>query len=107
MSGIDTGDTAFPVTEAHGGNYPHTGMTLRDYFAGQYVIGLCHFWVETRKQVNIEDPKPETVADMAYILADAMIKRRGLASQPDSQELEKAQQRANDQRLANDIERTK
>ena len=35
----DDGGPAFPNNDAHGCAY--TGMTLRDYFAGQALAGLC------------------------------------------------------------------
>lgn len=52
---------AFPMTI---GTQVQAGMTLRDYFAGQAIRGLCH---------NNGD---DFVAKAAYALADAMLKVR-------------------------------
>ena len=64
------GQRAFPCG-LHGGE-PHgdcCGMTLRDYFAGQ--------WLTTFEIVGEKGPMtPEVVADRCYILADAMLAAR-------------------------------
>ena len=46
----------------------HTGMTLRDYFAAQVLIGLS---------IRREGATNENDARNAYALADAMLKARG------------------------------
>ena len=57
---------AFPsIFRTTKGEYIH-GMTLRDYFAGQTVIGLA---------VSDEN-SDDTIAKWAYSLADAMLKER-------------------------------
>lgn len=67
---VDDGDGAYPYaptgTDWQGQPYPHAGMSLRDWFAGQALGGIIHAgshggasWVE--------------VAQGAYALADAMI----------------------------------
>ena len=59
---------AFPVgLEAFGED--KTGMTLRDYFAGQALTGLL-----TAELVG--DYSNEHVADISYRIADAMLKAR-------------------------------
>ena len=44
-----------------------TGMTLRDYMAAQAMQGLM---------VNVDIPKYENIAFLAYSMADAMLKAR-------------------------------
>lgn len=47
-----------------------TGMTLRDYFAGQALSGMfngAYAW---------SDNSPDTIAENAYIIADAMLSAR-------------------------------
>jgi hypothetical protein len=61
----DTGGPAFPtatLAQKTGG-----GMTLRDYFAGQVLIGLS---------IRREGATDENDARNAYALADAMLKAR-------------------------------
>ena len=48
----------------------HPGMTLRDYFAGQFVAGY------SRKWEKISDSSFDEIAEQAYTLADAMLKER-------------------------------
>jgi len=52
------------------------GMTLRDYFAAQAMIGLFGFWVAVNAKTNINDPDPDIVSEMAYEYADAMLEAR-------------------------------
>jgi len=59
---------------------PVGGMSLRDYFAGQALIGLlsCDLWVKGLDDTIKTQPgqfKPY-VAAHAYLLADAMLKAR-------------------------------
>ena len=63
------GKTAFPVVFE---DYAGTGMTLRDYFAGQALIGL---WPHAARYES--NPTPEKIASHCYRIADAMIKVRG------------------------------
>ncbi len=69
MSEKKTGGPAFPVEETADIN-GNEGMTLRDYFAGQAVIGFM-VGVEYRNVSSMED-----VAEVSYKLADDMIKER-------------------------------
>jgi hypothetical protein len=50
--------------------YSYGGMILRDWFAGQAVIGLLAHGSETVKSHT-------EIARQAYYLADAMIEKRG------------------------------
>lgn len=69
----DNGDSAFPYQgydyDSQGEmklRYSVSGMSLRDYFAGQVIIGLA-------MSGNTEKTKAQT----AYEIADAMIEERG------------------------------
>lgn len=72
------GGAAFPFTGpelSDGSQEYYVGMTLRDYFAGQALAGLCTF-MEHR----------EVLADNAYRIADAMIERRKYQEDQEDQE---------------------
>jgi len=65
----DTGGQAFPSTTEQ---YHGDGMTLRDYFAGQALIGQ----ISTESGVfNLGESYKKT-SKMCYIYADAMISER-------------------------------
>lgn len=70
---VDDGYGAFPYaptgTDWQGQPYPHAGMSLRDWFAGQSLSGL----VVTGSHGGASWPD---VAIAAYALADAMIIER-------------------------------
>jgi hypothetical protein len=53
---------AFPRESSIG----HFGMTLRDYFAGQALLGLISFYGNDGKSIG----------SVAYALADAMLEER-------------------------------
>jgi hypothetical protein len=65
---------AFPsgndVTLGDWRSHGHSGMTLRDYFAGSFVESGHIF-----KSMS-DGNTPELVAEQAYALADAMMKAR-------------------------------
>lgn len=68
------GGRAFP-TNGYGG-----GMSLRDYLAGQALIGLLAFspgGADTSEQYG-----PKTAARDAYLFADAMLARRVECPEP-------------------------
>ena len=78
MSTIDDGGPAFPC-ESYGlkngkeTTVPAQGMTLRDWFAGQALFGLC-------AHVGPVDKTKDTI--FAYQIADAMLAaRKGGASE--------------------------
>jgi hypothetical protein len=74
MAGRDDGGPAFarPAAEhSHACNYEQEGMSLRDYFAGQALMGLVAF----DRPVN-GDNQPEHFARWSYALADAMLAAR-------------------------------
>lgn len=62
---IDDGGPAFGSGDATNGGY--VGMSLRDWFAGQALVGLLANYAERTSEVD---------ASAAYSVADAMIKRR-------------------------------
>lgn len=88
MSNEADGGQAFPIPLAadavsgmlHAGE---PGMTLRDWFAGQVLAGLCR---EYAHGIN-KNERTMNVEKMAYGLADAMLKERALslAQQPKEQ----------------------
>jgi len=62
-------DPAFPITGWTGSTSDNTGMTLRDYFAGQILqgaFGLSDFYAMSSG----------SIAMMTYDLADAMLVER-------------------------------
>jgi hypothetical protein len=68
---------AFPLAASAATHWEASrGMTLRDYFAAQAMIGLFGFWVAVNAKTNINDPDPDIVSEMAYEYADAMLEAR-------------------------------
>lgn len=65
MTDIKDGGPAFPTSTAAEG--PFGGMTLRDWFAGQALIGLLHPGWEKN---SLEAPR------QAYLIADVMLAER-------------------------------
>lgn len=68
----DTGGPAFP-TKNYAAIQPiaegySEGMTLRDWFAGMAMQGLC----------SGNSTSPQQIAQAAYIVADAMLKVRSI-----------------------------
>jgi len=61
---------AFPDTQPLN-EYAEHGMTLRDYFAGQALVGLI-----ARSELG-RLPEDEQLADAAYYIATAMLETRG------------------------------
>lgn len=66
----DTGGPATPLCGASS-NYSYLGMTIRDHFAGQAMLG----YIGTPGVVR--SMTVEEIAAYAYDVADAMIKARG------------------------------
>ena len=73
---MSTGNTGGPAFPSHGsmGEVTHEGMTLRDYFAAK-AMPVAWGMYEELYDCSPEDVIP-FVADYAYDLADAMLKRR-------------------------------
>lgn len=71
MSALNDGGPAFPRNGHPDKNdFPHGGMSLRDYFAGQALAGML-----ASPQV-FENMTDETLAAITYSAADAMLKER-------------------------------
>lgn len=70
-----TGGLAFPFHGAEADRYPtDPGMTLRDYLAGQALVGLLAHPCSYGARRN--EDSPEGFATRAYIFADAMLAAR-------------------------------
>lgn len=82
------GGQAFP-SEGGGmsGLHPHPGMTLREWYAGQALIGLIASYGPTSAQFA-----PETDANRAFEYADAMLAR----ARKERDEMEQAERDAFD-----------
>lgn len=65
--------SAFPASndEDKMYNYCERGMTLRDYFAGQFIAGYCGTIIEGQP-VGDQDPADEA-ARIAYRVADSLL----------------------------------
>ncbi len=73
---IDNGGPAFPQ-EHRAGNVSKCvgGMTIRDYFAGQALVGLCsNRWIMKSMEKSVSPRLATAVA--AYEYADAMLEAR-------------------------------
>ena len=67
MSKINDGGPAFPESGERGKASGGEGMTLRDWFAGQALVGLS---IRREGKCDADD------AENAYRLADAMLRAR-------------------------------
>ena len=69
----DDGGPAFPhtVNAADGTPIAHLGMTLRDYFAGQALIGLL-----AMPDIDHDDRSMQDVINTAFHYADGMLEKR-------------------------------
>jgi hypothetical protein len=74
--GLDPEDRSYGHQDsAQTWQYP--GMTLRDHFAGQALVGCFNFWVQVHaKGASIGDPNKEAITRLAYEYADAMLEAR-------------------------------
>lgn len=54
----------------------HKGMTLRDYFAGQALAGICATYFNLIQPESIGKSSHESIATASLSLADAMLKAR-------------------------------
>jgi hypothetical protein len=71
---IDWGGQAFPTEGGdQSGLYPDPGMSLRDYFAGQALAGIC---ANSAWNDNFHASVSAPSAQAAYAMADAMIAAR-------------------------------
>lgn len=70
MSRRDDGGTAFPVSIPGCGDNGQQGMSLRDWFAGQALAGLCTALISHTRDER------EGIVERAYAMADAMLSER-------------------------------
>jgi hypothetical protein len=63
---LDDGGPAFPVVQGYSGKIEASGMTLREWFAGQALAGLC---------ASRQSWQAAKLVEMAYKLADEMLAR--------------------------------
>ena len=63
---------AFPAGWPEAGYEPHYGMILRDWFAGQALVGML------ASEAGIPPYANSWAAERAYQMADAMLAARGL-----------------------------
>ena len=68
------GGYAHPLPPHHSGYGLHTGMTLRDWFAGQALVGLLAFSPDDCDADGQVDSR--LAADQAYRYADALLAAR-------------------------------
>lgn len=76
---INNGGPAFPRPASeygHGGHYEQDGMSLRDYFAGQALVGFTEAFLSGGWH-NPNEYQIEVLARNSYLAADAMLKARG------------------------------
>lgn len=76
MTPLKDGGPAFPrgQHDSHTGRQVWTtGMTLRDWFAGQALSGICAY---SGEGTALLDTNPKAMAKTAYVWADAMIAAR-------------------------------
>ena len=66
------GGPACPIPES--GETTLSGMSLRDYFAGQALVGII-----AQDTAEYGYDKPTDIAQRADLLADALLKARGAA----------------------------
>ena len=73
MDWFEQGGAAFPIPHSNEAGAPGSehGMSLRDWFAGQAMIGMLHPGWEANA-VN----QPHLMAKHAYLAADAMLAER-------------------------------
>ena len=79
---IPTGGPAFPVEcNIENGFRDDTGMTLRDWFAGQALMGL----MASERATDDAQYQPDVAADRAYRMADAMLAEKFKAEEINAQ----------------------
>lgn len=73
---MNTGGPAFPVVTTHESYVSDSGMTLRDYFAAQAMTGAQIWDAVLNGQNSPFIGGVEKLAEVAYAVADAMLKAR-------------------------------
>lgn len=75
---VATGGPAFPVSEEDDPvNGSHPGMSLRDYFAAKIMPAVFMSRKEPPANLNEATAQCDAFAIACYMLADAMLRRRG------------------------------
>lgn len=72
---INDGGPVHPIVETNGQGQPeltHTGMSLRDHFAGQALLGILSANEDKSEMAGLH----EVIAKGCYVWADAMLKAR-------------------------------
>ena len=69
MNAMNDGGPAFPRPSTGPSTPPQEGMSIRDWFAGQALAGLC-------ATEGWRNNMPEAVSRMSVAIADAMLKAR-------------------------------
>ena len=73
---IDDGGSAFPIEGGEfSGLHPEHGMSLRDWFAGQALIGFTNAFISSGWH-SPNEYQIEVLAKNAYVAADAMLAER-------------------------------
>jgi hypothetical protein len=75
MTEQDDGGPAFPAHHFDMSDTEH-GMTLRDYFAAKLAPAALAAIASRQHQADQDETVPESIARIAYNVADAMLKER-------------------------------
>ena len=67
---------AFPFEITKGSESVCQGMTLRDWFAGQALIGILCIAKDICERNDVKKLSAEDIAENSYMYADAMLKAR-------------------------------
>lgn len=70
---MNTGGPAFPSADFE--QHEYTGMTLRDWFAGQAMTTMFYPAIMESIRTDV-DLNCDKVAEFAYLMADAMLSQR-------------------------------
>lgn len=84
-STINDGGPAFPWEDYHettGLPGPHSGMTLRDWFAGQAMKGIIEACTNANLHHSAQTPDAELIAKWSVEQADALISKLNSTTAP-------------------------
>lgn len=65
-----------PIIEDQDRDFGQPGMSLRDYFAGQALVGLLAFPLMTAREPHLRIQLTPEICRDAYAMADAMLQAR-------------------------------